>query len=299
MEINKKNGNVGFEESSHTYFNIDDPSKKYISVTTLIGKFEHPFDKDFWSQYKVAEKLLDPDMWEIEKRKLLETKKFDKQYFLDTYKIDEVVFNTAQQDILDEWHKKNIESCERGTRIHSELEHSYTKQKTCELKKFGIGGKFNVKTGDVPLDEEKGVYPEYLIHVEDGNLRLAGQIDLLIKDGYNIYIFDYKSNAKLDSKSFFDKKTKKNQMMIYPLQNIMDCNKMHYTLQLSTYAWMLQHNNPDLEIKKLMLIHYDHEGNVTEHEVDYLKSDVERMLNFWKKRSIIEAKRELRKPIEF
>lgn len=59
--------------------------------------------------------------------------------------------------------------------------------------------------------------------------------------------------------------------MKYPMNNIMDCNKMHYALQLSTYAWMLQKLNPKFVVKKLLLIHYDHQGNVTEHELDYLR----------------------------
>ena len=296
MKVDKTNGGVNFCEESHIYW---DENGRYDSVTTVIGKFEHEYDKDFWSAYKALEKLLEPDMFSLEKKKLLETKKFDRDYYLNTYSIDNTTFDSAQQDILDEWAKKNAESCERGTAIHAELERSYVSKKACDMQKFGLGGKFRVQTGDIPLVEDKGVYPEYLVHYVDGNLRLAGQIDLLIKDGCNIIIVDYKTNKKLDEKSFFNSKTKKYEMMKYPIQNIMDCNKMHYTLQLSTYAWMLQKNYPELEVKKLILIHYDHNGNVSEHEVDYLKSDVERMLNYWKTRGVIEKKKELRKPIEF
>ena len=218
--------------------------------------------------------------------------------FIDTYELDEIALNNAQQDILDEWAQTNRESCERGTAIHAELEHSLTKNKTCEFKKYGLGGKFNVYSGDNPLDD-RGIYPEYLIHVEDGDLRLAGQIDLLIKDGNTIHIIDYKTNRKLDEKSFYDSRTKKNQMMKYPLNNIMDCNKLHYNLQLSIYAWMLQQNNPDLEVGKLIIVHYDHKGNVTEYELPYLKEDVERLMKYWKNRAKIERQKEKRKPIEF
>jgi ATP-dependent exoDNAse (exonuclease V) beta subunit len=217
-------------------------------------------------------------------------------------------YNKAQQDILDEWQKTNAESCERGSKIHAELEGNYTSKKQCELRKFGLGGKFEVNTNDSLmehnkdlLDIEKGVFPEYMIYrkSDDGKFKLAGQIDLLIKDGNDIYIIDYKTNKKLDDKSFFDKRTKKCQMMKYPMNNIMDCNKMHYALQLSTYAWMLQKLNPKFVVKKLLLIHYDHQGNVTEHELDYLKDDVERMCRFYKKEAILEARKNSRRPIEF
>lgn len=295
MKADKTNGGVNFNDAAHVYW---DANGTYDSVTTVIGKFCNEFDKNFWSLYKALESLISPADFAYEKKKLLETKRIDKQYFIESYSLTELDINAAQQDILDEWQKKNEASCDRGTAIHSNLEQQFLSKKECSVKQFGIGGKFNVYSGDVELGES-GVYPEYLIHVTDGDLRLAGQIDLLIKDKDSIYIIDYKTNKKLDEKSYFDTRTKKNQMMKYPLADIMDCNKMHYMLQLSTYAWMLQHNYPNLNVKLLKLIHYDHEGNVTEHELDYNKNAVERMLKYWKSRRIIEQKKALRKPIEF
>lgn len=298
MDYDKINDGVAFRESDHTYFKLG-TDIKYISVTTLIGKFEQPYDRDFWSGYKALQKLIPEEFFNVEKKVLLDTHKLDKQYYLDTYSIREVDFNLAQQDILDEWAESNRASCERGTAIHSRIEHEFLDAGTCELQKYGLGGKFNVRSGDTPLDEEKGVYPEYLIHVDDGDLHLAGQIDLLIKDGNDIYIYDWKTNKKLDEKSYFNSKTKKYTMMKYPLTDIMDCNKCHYTLQLSMYAWMIQHNNPDLNIRRLKLVHYDHQGNVTEHELEYKKDTVERLIRYWKKQGKIEERRALRKPIEF
>lgn len=634
MEIDKRNGNVKYNDANHVYW---DDNGRYISVTTLINQLSQPFDKDFWSAYKALEKILTKDQFKIEKKNLLETRKIDLKYLMDMYEFSENDFNKAQQDILDDWQKKNIESCERGTKIHAELEHSFTKKKETDLKKFGLGGKFLVNTNETLgnnnlelLDIEKGVFPEYLIYrtSSDGKFKLAGQIDLLIKDGNDIYIYDYKglpldtliptrdgwttikdikegdkifdkdgnitkvihksevhynpcykitfnngeeiiadhehrwlisfrrpdksyenkvmtteeiakwlidkprtsynipkilnakplnlpekdlpidpyvlgcwlgdgskscgvltnvnskiweeienrgyiigdnladehhaemrtiynirgklndlgllnnkfipdlymrasfqqrldllrglmdtdgyyhesrkrfvmgttqewqakdllklvstlgikatifevdkkcngkvfkgwdvcfstnglnpflvrnqdiefpkkdknsfrniisvekvdtvatqclevdspshtflfgesmivthnTNAKLEDKSFFDSKTRKNQMMKYPLNNLMDCNKVHYTLQLSTYAWMLQMLDPKFNIKKLTLIHYDHEGNVTEHVVDYLKDDVIRMCKWHKKQTLLKEKADSRKPIEF
>lgn len=296
MKIDKENNGVYFNEEAHVYW---DNESKYDSVTTIIGKFCHEFNSDFWSKYKALERLLSPADFAVEKKKLLDTKKVDIQYYVDMYNINETTLISTQQDILDEWTNTNAESCRRGTSLHAKLEQQYTKQKNCNFNKFGLGGKFRVCKFDEPLLEERGIYPEYLIHVKKGNLRIAGQIDLLIKDGNDIYIIDYKSNAEIKAKSFFDSKSKKYQMMKYPLSNIMDCNKEHYTLQLSMYAWMLQHNNPDLVIKKLVLIHYDHNDNVTEYEVDYLKSDVEKLCKYWEKQSVIERKKESRKLIEF
>lgn len=298
MKIDKQNGNVCFNEESHTYW---DDNSKFVSVTTMIDSFTNEFDSDFWSRYKALEKILGPEAFKMEKKQLLTTHKVNLQYFIDNYDIKEIDFNLACQSILDEWQKKNRESCERGTAIHSKMENMFYGKDFVEVKKFGIGGKFQCKKSYYELDLERGVYPEYLIYrkSEDGLFRLAGQIDLLIKSGNDIYIGDYKTNESLDEKSFFDSRTKKYTMMKYPLNNLMDCNMTHYTLQLSTYAWMLQMINPSFNIKKLFIVHFDHNGGETIKEIDYLKDDVEKMCKYYKKQQLLAARNEARKPIEF
>ena len=303
MKIDKSNGNVKYNDEEHLYW---DDNGKFISVTTLIGKFCQPFDSDYWSSYKAIERVLDKETFKIAKKDLQNNIGIDK--IIEAFDIDREDFNSAKQDILDEWQKKNIEACERGTKIHADLEHSFTKKKETDMKKYGLGGKFLINTNDSLnksnielLDIDKGVFPEYLIYrtSDDNKFRLAGQIDLLIKDGNDIYIRDYKTNSKIDEKSYYNPRTKKYQMMNYPLNNLMDCNKVHYALQLSTYAWMLQKINPQFNIKQLILIHYDHDGNVTEIPVDYLKDDVIRMCKWYKKQLLIEETKNKRKPIEF
>ena len=85
MKIDKQNGDVCFNDENHCYWNVND-NEKYISVTTLIHSFTQPFDKDFWSAYKSLEKLIPKDSWAIEKKSLLNSKKFDKS-ILDVYDI--------------------------------------------------------------------------------------------------------------------------------------------------------------------------------------------------------------------
>lgn len=300
MQIDKQNGSMCFNEESHTYWNEND-NEKYISVTTLIKRFQQPFDRDFWSAYKALEKLLSPEDWKIEKKSLLNSHVFDKS-ILDIYDITENTFNKTQQDILDEWDKTARESCERGTRIHAELENSmYKMGANVSLKKFGIGGKFVCDKGRTNLDLESGVYPEYLISrtSEDGILRIAGQIDLLVKNGNDIIICDWKTNKEIKTKSGFDTKSKKTIKMLYPLNTLDDCDMVHYNLQLSTYAWMIQKLNPNFVIKDLILVHFDHSGKQTVHHLPYLKEDVERMLRDYKRQIIHEKQQEKYKRIEY
>ena len=299
MKIDKQNGNVAFAEDEHVYWDVTDSSKKYISVTTLIHNYTKPFNKEFWSAYKALEKLIPKESWAIEKKSLLATKRFNKE-ILNVYDISENEFNKTQQDILDKWQKENMEACDRGTKIHAQMENSMYSDNV-SLEKFGIGGKFIGKKNYCTLDLENAVYPEYLIYrvSDDGILRIAGQIDLLIKQGNEITLADWKTNKKIDLKGGFDVKTKKTDKMLYPLGKLDDCNFNHYTLQLSTYAWMLQKLNPDFIIKDLILYHFDHDGNETLYHCDYLKSDVENMLYHYKKHVIRDEQRNKVKPIEY
>ena len=297
--ITKQNGNIAFVEETHKYFDVTNPEAKFTSVTTMIHEYTQPFDKDFWSAYKALEKLLPKDTWNVEKKSLLNTKKFDK-VLLELHSITENDFNREQQAILDEWDNENRKSCERGTKIHADLENSfYSAKKDISLSKFEIGGKFECRKDYSDLDIENGVYPEYLISrvSEDGKLRIAGQIDLLVKKGNHIIIADWKTNKKIDTKSFYNSKTKTSVKMKFPLNNLDDVNYWHYTLQLSTYAWMIQKLNPEFIIEDLVLVHFDHSDNMTVYHLPYLKEEVIKMLNHFKKESSLKASREKRKPI--
>lgn len=299
--ITKQNGNIAFVEKTHKYFDVTNPDAVFTSVTTMIHNYTQEFDKDFWSAYKALEKLLPKDVWNIEKKSLLSTKKFDK-VLLEMHGIDENDFNREQQGILDDWDNENRKSCERGTRIHAELENSfYEKKKDIDISKFEIGGKFVCEKNRTELDLEYGIYPEYLISriSEDGKLRIAGQIDLLVKKGNKLTIGDFKTNKKIETKSFFNQKTKQSVKMKFPLNNLDDTNYWHYCLQLSTYAWMLQKYNPEFEIEDLVMIHFDHDDNMTVYHLPYLKDEVVKMLSHFKKESSLKASREKRKPIEY
>lgn len=300
-KITKQNGNIAFEEEAHIYYDVTQPDQKFISVTTLIHSFTQPFDKEFWSAYKALEKLLDKDSWTIEKKSLLSTKKFDK-VLLEMHDIAENDFNREQQAILDAWDEENRKSCERGTKIHADLENSfYKKGKDIDISKYQIGGKFECRRDYNELDLENGIYPEYLISrvSPDGKLRIAGQIDLLVKKGNKFIIGDWKTNKKIETKSFYNKNTKSSVKMKFPLNNLDDVNYYHYALQLSTYAWMIQQLDPAYEIEDLVLVHFDHDDNMTVYHMPYLKDEVVKMLAFYKKESIIAENKRKRQRIEY
>ena len=293
MEYDKINGDVGFREEDHYYGNLKDPNIKYTSVTTLIGKYEPEFDKEFVSKYKALERILPSDIWKKEKGGIWKSHRISKD-FLDVYDIDDKELNRVQQDILDEWAEINKQSCERGTKIHAQLENSfYNAGSNITLKKFGIGGKFECKKNYNELDLEYGIYPEYLIYYDNPklDLHIAGQIDLLIKSGNDIYIGDHKTNKKIDLKGFYNSSIRSTEKLKYPLTSLDNCNFNVYQLQLSTYAWMIQKINPDFVIKDLILNHYDHDGKNTLYHCTYLKDEVEAMLKQFAKQQKIDKQK--------
>ena len=87
--------------------------------------------------------------------------------------------------------------------------------------------------------------------------------------------------------------------MKFPLNNLDDVNYYHYALQLSTYAWMIQKLNPEFEIEDLVLVHFDHKDNMTVYHLPYLKEEVVKMLNHFKKESALKISRMNRKRIEY
>lgn len=301
LQIDKQNGTVAFNDAQHRYWDVNDSSIKFTSVTTMIEEFAQPFDKNFWSAYKALEKLLDADAWKLEKKSLLATKVFDES-LLELHNIDLNLFNKTQQDILDAWDAENRRSCERGTKIHADLENSfYTKKKDINLSKYEIGGKFECQKDRTELDLENAVYPEYLIHWDSpsGHLHIAGQIDLLVKKGNTFCIGDWKTNKKIETKSFYNSKTKSSVKMKFPLNNLDDTNYWHYCLQLSTYAYIIESYNPDFSIEDLVLVHFDHEDNMTVYHLPYLKKEVERMLAFYEKEHLLAERRQKNKRIEY
>lgn len=193
MKIDKQNKICKYNDEQHIYWMNEDENEKFVSVTTLIGQFHEKFDGNFWSKYKAFEFLADKEAFLMEKKALLATKRWNDE-ILDRYDIDELTFNTKVNEILDGYETEKQIACERGTKFHLEQEQKYYKTEIHELPQLGLGGKFRCIPNYYELNEEKGIYPEYLIYKvsKDGVLKVAGQIDLLIKDGNDIYILDYK-----------------------------------------------------------------------------------------------------------
>ena len=295
----KDNFEVEFFEDTHTYIGKKDKAN-YISVTTLISKFHEKFDKEFWLSYKTLEQILDKDYFAKIKPILTKDKKIKDEFLKG---IDFDTFVSIRKSIEDEWSSNNKEACEYGTRIHNELENMFYKTPKELIKKVGLFDveRLNIKNSNDFLNTESGIFPELLIsyHSPDEKLKIAGQSDLVIKNGNKIKIWDWKTNKNISTKAYYDSTLRKQKTMIYPINNLPDHTLMHYQIQLSLYAFMLRKWNPEFEIEELKIVHFQHDGKQKEYVLDYLEKDVERMLAYYKGKMLKEEMYEKLKPIEY
>lgn len=106
------------------------------------------------------------------------------------------------------------------------------------------------------------------------------------------FIKTHNTNAKIDFESFqaYDKNTrsKKPRMMNPPVSHLQDCNGIHYTIQLSLYAYFLEQFG--YTCKSLTLIHLitDKDHNIIQevkYPLEYIKKDIKKIL-FWYTNSI-------------
>lgn len=190
IKVDKENDEVIYSDVTHSYIDKKN-SQKYTSVTQLIGNYKQPFNDKFWSAYKACEALLPPEDFYSLKQILLKTKVWDSKY-LEAYEIDAKAFEDKRAEILQSYQTNKEIACERGTSIH-EVQENLFYNNDSKIKKYVGGGKFDVKKGYYKLDLERAVYPEFLISYDfDDYLKVAGQIDLIIKDGNDITIIDWK-----------------------------------------------------------------------------------------------------------
>ena len=296
--VDNENEDCIFNDKDHLYINKKE-GYKYTSVTTLIGMYEQPYDSDFWSMYKVFEQLVDPELWKKYRGAFLEHKRYSDKSF-EVLKIDKNIALETQKQILQEWEINKNASCDRGTKLHAEREEFLHNMTGNYMRKFGFDEGIPAFKGVHKLDAYSGVFPEYFISwtSEDGLLRIAGMADIVIKNGNEVIIGDWKTNKKIKTKGYFDKKTNKTQCMKYPLNKIPDINYYHYSLQMSLYMWLIQQQYPNLECGGLFIWHIDHDGNETKYDCEYLKDDIERMLKHYKKQLKIQSELNRIKPIE-
>jgi len=212
-ELNKFS-NVIFHEDGHKYY-ID--GKEAISSTTLIGKYEKPFDEMYWSERKAPEKGMSPE------------------------------------EVRDMWKLGGEQAGFKGTKVHSYLENLIANKVLSFEEQAGVmmedcGDVRDAYDKIVPMihkfyDTIKGKLIPIRSEIVIGDLELliAGMIDQLffnVKSG-KLELWDWKTNKKINTSSPYK--------LLKPLNKLSDSKLDVYSLQLSLYKYII-HKNTDLEL---------------------------------------------------
>lgn len=239
---------VTFNEEAHSY-TANQTGKKYTSATTLISKFKQPFDT--WNVARAYAKKNG---------------------------------QTAEYWV-NKWKEMGRVACDKGTKFHKRKEDAMRANValiTDEIVRFvqdiNAFTEPNINYANLP----DGVYPEMLLW--NHYFEIAGLADIVTLDGEYFDVDDYKTNKKIDTQSFRHPQTG-HKMMKFPLNTLMDCNYIHYCLQLSLYAFMIEqltgkkcrsicfHHHPPMELDPTQA---QDEG--IRYEVPYLRDQVLLML---------------------
>lgn len=225
----KKFNKYKFYEDEHKYTYLEDDGSESeigISVTSLIDKYTNYFDEE-----KVAG-------------------------------LKSLKDGISKDEILARWHYDRDFSCLKGTFTHAYNEYLW-KGKSYEYDKNLVIEMFDGDVIEPIWDKLKTISESFYEKFKDNlvpvgleqvigskDYNIAGTIDFLAysKKLDAIIIIDYKTNKEIKDKAF------NNQRMLPPLNNIIDCNYYHYSLQLAIYKYILeQETNLKIYSKKWLV----------------------------------------------
>jgi ATP-dependent exoDNAse (exonuclease V) beta subunit len=227
----ERDDRISFEEKTHTYY-VDGSSDGIISTTTLIHRHFPKFD---------ADRIL----------KLMKNK-------------NEKYPNMSDEEIKLSWQKNGKNASENGTRIHKMIENYYNgitnEEYLKDTKEFEYFLRFNetIKDKFEPYRTEWSVF--------DGNIDLAGQIDMLYKKKDGTYaLYDWKRVKEIKKENIYEKG-------LGSLKDLDHCNYIHYSIQLNIYKRILETRyNMKVSDMALVIIHPDNDNYILENVKDISK----------------------------
>lgn len=197
-----------FNSKDHSY---NGKKITYTSVSTLIGRYKKPFNREYWSMYKAYEKVLGKE--EFKKiRKNLGYRMEDSTLFTTLSNMyPEIIISNEVDSILNSWEEEKNKSIKKGNDYHNfkeeqakelgYVQNPYTGKEVPTIHSTIIEYKNNIEyrspTVSNLYDLEDGFHPELILWDDDS--KLAGQSDLVFIETIGgiryIDIDDYKGLA--------------------------------------------------------------------------------------------------------
>ncbi|CAH0998055.1 hypothetical protein EMA8858_04190 [Emticicia aquatica] len=227
---------VKFDPAKHRYFIDGNPDT--ISVTQLIDKFFPEFDAPYWAPIKASQRGI------------------------------------STEDILAEWEAKRIDSANKGTLLHEEIENYYNgKNPNSNTKEFQHFLSFKQRYKNMtPYRSEWRIFDEDLL--------VAGTIDMVYKkDDGSLYMFDWKRSEKV-VKSDGNIKNDTYQFAFGELRHLGDNSYNKYCLQQNIYKAILEKRYKQ-KISSMNLL-VMHEAYDTYHHIQIpnMEKEVNHIFNY-------------------
>lgn len=264
-----------FDPVPHKYFIKEEPTLNLKSVSHLITLLKPKFDPD----------------GSILKKYVAKGKSYILKDLATKWELTEQEAHTkwghlsfTEQEVAEIWKEKKDNSLVKGTKLHQIKEDLL-------LSKGGYPSITDKSTGYKQAHDlnnlSPGIYPELMLYYLPG--LLTGTADIIkIYPDKTFEVEDYKTNSKIEFESFkaYDKNTrsKKPKMMNPPISHLEDCNGIHYTVQLSSYAYFLEQFG--YTCKSLTLIHLitDKDHNINQevkYPLEYIKKDIKKIIHWY------------------
>lgn len=263
-----------FREEDHSYKTEGDDLDKWISVTSLISKFKEPFDKEGIAKKSSKNKK---SKW----------------------------YRMSPEDILNAWDKENKRALSLGSWYHKQREDELLACNTLQREGIDLLVFNTIEQDGVKIAPDQnlvsGIYPEHMVYLKSA--KICGQADRVEVVNGNVNIYDYKTNKEIKAESYKNWEGV-HKMLNSPINNIQDCNLMHYALQLSIYMYIILKHNHSLKPGKLEIHHIkfeieDHDEHgypivatdaagdplikeVVPYELPYLKKEVNAIIKYLK-----------------
>jgi hypothetical protein len=259
-----------FYPENHTY--VNKMGVNYKPVTSFIHSFCEEEDWD-----KIAQKFIDKRSPQQIVDEISSKYNLNVSVVYDKFKRDGINPTTVRYF----WELEKNRACNDGSNFHLEQEEKDIKH----------NGAIDNTVSDSIYDLYNladGIYTELMIW--DDDYLICGKSDKVIirtdpvtKDRY-IKIEDYKTNKELKvNYNFINKKTGEpvvNKYMKKPISNFVDCNYIHYCLQLSMYGFLLERKGFIVEgLTLLHTVNYS-KDDLKVYELPYLKRAIIDMLNY-------------------
>ena len=153
----------------------------------------------------------------------------------------------SQCEVLEEWDCKGLESREVGTFLHAQIEAFFSNKPVSLNTHFYYNGEFVKVSKDVSIDIEMIYFQTFLRdnpitpfrtewHIFDIDLKIAGTIDLLCRNGSHFDIYDWKRSRKASPNQTIWRNG------INGLEHVPDISFYHYALQQNLYKYILEKN---------------------------------------------------------